>query len=127
MAASKATAKNPSWAQGRALPASSLPVTTTHKRVDQAQHLGTGMAASTRASNGGWERFPEDRGASQPKHISAGSEQVVKGRRVGQYSADFHRKHKPVPGTGDPSGLNFEFLFLHMKAEGLYNVFRNEK
>lgn len=100
---------------------------TAHNCLDQAQDLGKDMAASTHARNRGWERFPEDRGASQPVHISAGSEQVVKGRRVGQYSADFHRKHKPVPGTGDPSGLNFEFLFLHMKAEGLYDVFRSEK
>lgn len=59
----------------------------------------------------------------QLQQVSVGSEQIAKGRQVGQYLADFHRKQKPVPGTSCPPVLSFKFLLLRMGTEGLLQCF----
>lgn len=63
----------------------------------------------------------------QLQQDSVGREQTVKGRQIGQYRAEFHRKQKPVPGTSHLPELGCKFLLLHIATEGLYNVFRHWK
>jgi len=58
----------------------------------------------------------------QLQQVSTGSEQIVKGTQNGQYSADFHRKQKPVPGTSYPPMLSFKFLLLRIETKSFCNI-----